>query len=163
MELRNLEVHFSFSNKSIQPFRLCPLVVAEEDRTFLLCMSRGQALDKLMARLMLSAEKQKKESEKKQNRQCKGKLLKAQLQFSIAYFVYWFLLLLLFLVSVIMCPFIPDTLRANFKKLSKYTKVNNASFQEGGLAFKLCMCQRRKLCQWKKRTLSSKDGMAVLA
>lgn len=78
MKLRNLEVHLSFSNKSIQSFRLCPLVVAEaEDQTFLLCMSRGQALDKLTAKLMLSPEKKTKESEKEQNRHCKGKLLKA--------------------------------------------------------------------------------------
>lgn len=58
MELGNLGVHLSFSNESIQPFRLCPLVAAgAEDGIFLLCMSRGQALDKLMEELMLSSEK----------------------------------------------------------------------------------------------------------
>lgn len=57
MELGNLEVHLPFSNKSIQPFRQCPLVVAEAKDRFLLGMSRGQALDKLMENLTFLPEK----------------------------------------------------------------------------------------------------------
>lgn len=79
MDLRNLEVHLSFSNKSIQSCRLCPLVAAEaKDRPLLLSIwAEGgrHLIDEW--RNLCQLQRRKQTNQRKSNeKRLSGKLLK---------------------------------------------------------------------------------------
>lgn len=138
---------------------------------FTLCMGRGQAFDKWMEKPMSASEKKTKEPEKEQWKKetVSGSCWKINCSFpllvlSVELFV---LVYCLFPLSIQLdsCTNIssPTFLRTNFKGLSKIYQINHVSFYACSLAFRLCMCQRKKLCLWKEGMLSSKDSTGVLA